>query len=163
MTDAAIFYKEGAGSQDQLNLAGSNYVTVDSSGIGSLNSAGTTSVIYADGVSMGSVSAGESGSVTFYGKNADSQLKVSGGVTGNYTISSGYLTIGGHFANEDFTGITVTDGKVPLGKYGSVSGSGNPPTPFYAGYDSASNTSRFFSSGYSDSVSYTHLTLPTKA
>ncbi|MGN0982745.1 MAG: hypothetical protein ACI4O0_07635 [Candidatus Limivicinus sp.] len=146
MTDVAAFYKEGAGKQDELNLAGSSYVTVDSSGIGSLNSKGTTSVIYADGVSMGSVTAGESGSVTFYGKGADSQLEVSGSVTGPYTISSGYLTIGGNFANESFSNITTGGDYIPFGFFNGVKGSGYPSTPFYAGYVSDSNTSKVFQS-----------------
>ena len=145
ITDVAAFYKEGAGNADELNLAGSSYVTVNSSGIGSLNSEGTTAVIYADGVSMGSVSATKGGSVTFYGKNAVSQMKITGSVTGNYTISSGYLTIGGNFANESFE-IQTGQETIPFGGNTGVGGSGKPQTDFYDGYITDSKTAKYFNS-----------------
>ena len=105
ITDATIRYETGAGNGDQLNIAGGgNIIDLNSSGIGTLNLNGKADLYYADNVTMGSVSVaaaeGSDNGITFYGKNVLNRLNITNPIAGSYTISSGYLTVAGNYANE---------------------------------------------------------------
>ena len=110
ITNATIRYETGAGDQDQLNIAGDrNIIELNSSGIGALDVDGKADVYYADNVTIGSVSVDNSGenTITFYGKKELNRLNITNSIAGNYTISSGYLTVGGNYANKTFDSTTA--------------------------------------------------------
>ena len=112
ITNAAIRYEAGAGNGDRLNIAGDrNLMELNSSGIGTLNVNGKADLYYADSVTMGSVSVaaaeGSDNGITFYGKNVLNRLNISDSITGSYTISSGYLTVNGNYANMTFDTTTA--------------------------------------------------------
>ena len=142
ISDAAVFYKEGAGKNDTLKLSGTSYLNLDSSGIDSLSCGGNTSIIYADGVSIGSVAAGGSANITFYGKDVDGRINITGSLTGAYTVSSGYLSAGGSFANEAFTNIKTNQASIPTLTRDMVDGGSESATDFYNKYIYGSNSSK---------------------
>ena len=105
ITNATIRYETGAGNQDQLNIAGDgNIIELNSNGIGALDVDGKANLYYADNVTIGSVTVESTGenAITFFGKKELNRLNITNSITGNYTISSGYLTVNGNYANKTF-------------------------------------------------------------
>ena len=114
LTDAGVHYTGGEGHQDELNLSG-GYLELDGSGIESLTLSGNAAVYYSDGVSVGNVSCSESnGTPTFYGKKYTNKLRITGSISGDYRISSGYLFAGGNFVNDDLSSYTGNVGTSPI-------------------------------------------------
>ena len=114
LTDAGVHYTGGEGHQDTLNLSG-GYLELDGSGIESLTLSGDAAVYYSDGVSIGNVSCSQdNGTPTFYGKTYTNKLQITGSISGDYSISSGYLFAGGNFVNDDVSAYIENTGKSPI-------------------------------------------------
>lgn len=171
ITNATIRYEAGAGNGDRLNIAGDrNLIELNSSGIGTLYVNGKADLYYADNVTMGSVSVaaaeGSDNGITFYGKKELNRLNISDSITGSYTISSGYLTVNGNYANMTFD--TTTAGTpIPTEICVAPTSGGSSGIEFKPGdsfpYVSNTNTAGFgftpIEGGYSGStISWSGLT-----
>ena len=183
MTDVYVKYEENAGSdKDTLNIKSSietassqtsgspsydtSFVSIAGSGkIGSLNAAeagNTVNVIFADGASIGSISAAEGSDVRLYSRSPYQQMNV-GSIAGNYTVDSGYLSVGGSLVTHTFSNPTPagTNGAIPVEVYlGSILGSGAAPMiPGIEFVDSFKTSAGSWESrgSYSDTISYDAL------
>ena len=115
LTDAGVHYAGGQGHEDELNLSG-GYLELDGSGIKELSLTGDAAVYYSDGVSIGSVSCSKSNdhAPTFYGKSFTNKLQITGSISGDYNISSGYVFAGGNFVNDDLRSYIKTSEDSPI-------------------------------------------------
>ena len=115
LTDAGVHYVGGENHQDQLKLSG-GYLELDGSGIKELSLTGDAAVYYSDGVSIGSVSCSKSNdhAPTFYGKSYTNKLQITGSISGDYNISSGYVFAGGNFVNDDLSSYIKTSENSPI-------------------------------------------------
>ena len=143
IADAVITYEDGAGQSDTLNLTGGCYVQLGGDGIGQLNVAGSTTVICRDGAAIGNVSAVGNSTVLFCGSQNGARYAVTGTVKGSYSVSSGYLSVGGVLDPMDFAGSQT--GGIPLWSVSGVLGThvtDDPRMDYWTDTHTAADTSR---------------------
>ena len=120
LSGVTAVYETGAGNDDTLQIVGDgSFVQINDGGISSLTTTGNTGVVFDDGASIGSITATDSGSVTFYATDYTAQMEADS-IEGACDISSGYVKVGQEIAKETVS--APTEGSIPFRSNGGVIG-----------------------------------------